>query len=172
MGVRAFWRWTLLKFLRVAGDPHRVALGFAFGTWISFTPWLGLHLPVSWLLCWIFRGGYLAAWMGTWVGNPWTYALMWWGSLETGRWLLGTNPDASEQIMENLTWAEVWEEFDELFWEVLLPMTVGGLLLGAAVAILFYFVMLWLLKRYREAKARRTLERKLAHEMAKGAGRA
>jgi uncharacterized protein len=168
MGARAFGRWLLLKLLRAADDPHRVALGFAFGVWVSFTPWLGLHLALAWSLCWLAGGSYLAALMGSWVGNPWTYALMWWGGLQIGRAMLDIQAVADERVMDGLTLGALWERFDQLFYDVLWPMSVGGVILGAVVGSLFYALIYVLVQHYYDAKRVRLLERKLERELKVG----
>lgn len=171
MGIRAFGRWMLLKLLRVADDPHKVALGFAFGVLVSFTPWVGLHLLAAWGLCWLFGGGYLAAWVATWVGNPWTFPLMWWASLHVGRLVMHVRPGVNERVLEGLTLGHMFENFDRLFWDILLPMSVGGMVVGLVAASASYGPVKWSVRRYHEAKGRRLLERKLAREMAKGAAK-
>jgi len=165
MGLKAFGRWLLLKFLRLVDHPHSVALGFSFGVLISFTPWVGLHLALAWGLCWLFGGGYLAAWLGTWMGNPWTFPFMWWGSLHLGRMLMHVSVDNHENVMAGMTLTRLFYDFDKIFYDVLLPMTVGGLILGAVAALLSYWPVRMAMARYQKNKKRRLLARKLERQM-------
>lgn len=168
MGVHAFGRWALLQLVRSGKNPHLVALGFAFGMAVNFTPWIGFHVAVAWGLCWFFNGGYLAAFLATLIGNPLTFPFFWGLSFEVGRKIINVRPGFDERDMATMTFSRLWYHFDRLFWDLLLPLSVGGVVLGIVCGAVTYFMMHDIVRRYHEAKSRRTLERKLAREMARG----
>ena len=55
----------------------QVALGFAIGVFMSFSPFLGFHLVLSGLFAWLLRVNIAASMLGNFLGNPVTYPLMW-----------------------------------------------------------------------------------------------
>ena len=74
---------------RLPDQPHRVARGFAAGTFVSFTPIFGLHLLGGMALAWAVRGNVLAGVLGTMVGNPLTIPFIAVMSVGLGRRMLG-----------------------------------------------------------------------------------
>ncbi len=89
MGWRRMGVYLVKRLTRLPGTPHSIAAGFACGTAISFTPFMGLHTVLSVLLSFLVRGNYLAAMAGTLVGNPWTFPFIWVASAKLGHALLG-----------------------------------------------------------------------------------
>ena len=87
------WRrrhYLVKRLTRLPGTPHSIAAGFACGVAISFTPFIGLHTLLSAACCALLvRGNYLAAVVGTLVGNPWTFPFIWLVSYQLGHALLG-----------------------------------------------------------------------------------
>ncbi len=72
-GFGRVWRFVMLKLSRLRATPHAIALGFAAGTAVSFTPLIGLHILLAIAIAFAFRGSLLAAALGTLVGNPATF---------------------------------------------------------------------------------------------------
>ncbi len=66
------------KLLRINDSPHKIAMGFAIGSFIGIFPtfWLGGILAV--LLSWVFRLNYVATILGAFIiMNPLTTPLFW-----------------------------------------------------------------------------------------------
>ena len=97
MGWRRLGIYLARRLTRLPGTPHSIAAGFACGTAISFTPFLGLHTVLSVLLAFLVRGNYLAAVVGTLVGNPWTFPFLCVASIKLGHVLLGGAPPATRR---------------------------------------------------------------------------
>ncbi len=72
-GFGRVWRFIMLKLSRLRATPHAIALGFAAGAAVSFTPLIGLHILLAIAIAFAFRGSLLAAALGTLVGNPATF---------------------------------------------------------------------------------------------------
>ena len=68
-----FLKLQKYKIFRIKDFPESVAIGMAWGTSVSVTPALGLHLITCYLGTWIMRGNFVAATVGTIFGNPWTF---------------------------------------------------------------------------------------------------
>lgn len=85
-GLARSWRYTVARLSRLKTSPHAIAAGFASGAAVSFTPLLGLHFLLAFALAFLTRGSFLAAALGTAVGNPLTFpfifaATYWLGAL-------------------------------------------------------------------------------------------
>ena len=75
--VKRFISYYKLKLARLPASPHAIAAGFACGSMVSFTPLLGLHFLLAIVFAYIIRGNYVAALLGTIVGNPITFPFIW-----------------------------------------------------------------------------------------------
>lgn len=147
---------------RLQASPHAIAVGFACGTFISFTPFIGLHLLLAGLIAWAFRGHILSALIGTAVGNPLTFPFIWAWIYEAGNILLGRGhgaaPIDTSEVSETLLagFQQAWE----IFW----PMLVGGVPTGVTVALLCYFPLKFGVERYQELRRARFAARLLPDE--------
>ena len=78
---RAGWgrasRYLAKRAVRIAASPHAVAAGLAMGALSSFTPFLGFHFLLAFGLTALLGGNMLAAALGTAIGNPLTFPLIW-----------------------------------------------------------------------------------------------
>ncbi|WP_168190302.1 DUF2062 domain-containing protein [Luteithermobacter gelatinilyticus] len=175
------WKRTLNylhhRLARIPGTSYAIAAGFACGAAVSFTPFIGFHFLLAALFAWIIRGNVLTSAMGTIVGNPWTFPLIWFVTYQTGCWLLGWEASGQlgaemEAMLHSFTFGEVLtsplvvlKKLTPFFHSVLLPMLVGGLLIGAVVWGITYWPIYKLVseyKRKRFEKRMKALERKLA----------
>ena len=82
-------RYIVHRVRRLSATPHAVALGFAAGVFVSATPFIGFHMVLAALTAWIIGGSIVAAILGTFVGNPLTYAFFWIATFEVGSLMLG-----------------------------------------------------------------------------------
>lgn len=82
-------KYYYLKFLRLQGDPHSLALGVAIGLFVGITPTIPLHSALIIVLAWILRGNILAALIAaTAISNPLTWLPQYYFSWRLGSWLL------------------------------------------------------------------------------------
>jgi uncharacterized protein (DUF2062 family) len=163
---KAGWRRTVIyighRVARLPGTPASIAMGFACGAAASITPLVGLHFGLAALLAWIFRGNLIASAIGTVVGNPWTFPLIWVGTFEVGAWIMGVDVK-SEAVNFGRFFHALWESLRHLNLQVLtdqvlpiwLPMLVGSL----PLAILAWIVTYWPVQRavagYQHARVAR-----------------
>ncbi|MFQ5773315.1 MAG: DUF2062 domain-containing protein [Kiloniellaceae bacterium] len=118
---------------RLPGTPYGIAAGFACGAAISFTPFIGFHFAGAALLALLVRGNLVASAIGTVVGNPWTFPVIWAWIYTLGQWLLGG--EAISDLPETLSLHYIFERPLEVLW----PMTVGGI----PTAIVAWFAFFW-----------------------------
>ena len=147
---------------RLPGSPYSIAAGFACGAAISFTPLLGAHFLLASLGAWLMGGNLIASALGTVVGNPWTFPLIWVASYRLGSWVLGAN--GSEALPDGLTMAYIRDNPEAVF----LPMMTGGL----PMAIVAWFVSFWVVRRavaryqqMRLSRIRRRAEKRMSEQI-------
>ncbi|MEM9369727.1 MAG: DUF2062 domain-containing protein [Pseudomonadota bacterium] len=144
---------------RLPDSPHRIALGFACGAFVSFSPFFGFHFFVAAGCAWLLRGNILASLFGTIVGNPITFPLISASSLWVGRWILGRSEEQSdfEAVTSafgnafNSIWGTVksWFGYGDsmldgllvFFNDVFLPYLIGGVPSGLLCAIISYWIL-------------------------------
>jgi hypothetical protein len=135
---------------RFDDTPHAVAFGLSAGVFAAFLPIFGLQMLWAALLARLARASIGAAILGTFIGNPLTWPMMWGGSYWVGAVLLGTGGElSSEELGEALqrlwvasaqTMPEVIEASRVALWSVLKPLTLGSIVLGLTTAALFYYI--------------------------------
>jgi uncharacterized protein (DUF2062 family) len=119
---------------RMPDTPSSIAAGFSCGVAISFTPFIGLHFVLAASLAWLLNGNLFASAVGTMIGNPWTFPLIWMSSYELGIWLLGV-PDTD--LPEHVTLRYIFDHPSHVF----LPMAIGGVVEGAAAWFVSFLSM-------------------------------
>lgn len=134
---------------RLPGTPYRIAAGFACGAAISFTPFIGFHFAGAALLALLLRGNLVASALGTVVGNPWTFPFVWAWTYNFGQWILGGEPNPDLPDRMGLSYI-----FDRP-WDVLWPMTVGGIPTALAAWFAFFWPVRGAVAEYQWARRRR-----------------
>ena len=90
--TKYLWQRTV----RLSGTPHSIALGLAIGAFASANPILGTHIIWCAIIIYFVGGNFIAAVLGTWVGNPASFPFIWLATFNTGNFLLGRNADDRE----------------------------------------------------------------------------
>jgi len=149
------------RLARIPGSSYAIAAGFACGAAVSFTPFIGLHFLLAALLAWIIGGNILTSAMGTAVGNPWTFPFIWIAIYQVGCWLLGM-PTADDLLgviyatLDQYSMLEIVRSplvtLGPLIQSTLLPMFVGGLLLGSLVWIVIFWPVEKLVREYKHKR--------------------
>jgi len=147
---------------RLPGSPYNIAAGFACGVAISFTPVLGLHFVLASVGAWLLGGNLIASAIGTVIGNPWTFPLIWIASYRLGTWALGMN--ASENLPDGLSMSYIIDNPEA----VLLPMMVGGVPMAVAAWFLSFWVVRRAVARYQQmrlSRIRRRAEKRMTEQI-------
>ena len=154
IGWRRTGAYLFKRVTRLSGTPHSLAAGVACGVAISFTPFIGFHLLGAFLLCLLVRGNYVAAAVGTLVGNPWTFPFMWFAAYKLGHALMGMRPAQIEPAhLGNLL---SFAEMGAVFW----PTVVGCLPLAVVAGLGTYFPLMRMIAAFqRERQLRRARRR-------------
>jgi uncharacterized protein (DUF2062 family) len=126
------------RVLRLSGSPHAVAAGVAAGAAASCTPFIGFHFILSFVIAVLVRGNMFAAAIGTAVGNPLTFPVIWVttyqiGSRIEGLWREGPRPHLPPHFAEAVL-NRGWDAIAPL----LTPMVIGAVPLALTVGLVFY----------------------------------
>ena len=162
MWPRASWsrsfKYFTKRVVRLSASPHVIAVGFACGVLVSWTPFVGFHFIMAALIALLLGGNLLASAFGTAVGNPFTFPFMWWASYELGHWILGIEPAAGHNPSLGTLMQGPWHEI----LPILRPMLVGAVPLGALAGVIAYFIVRFAVNAYQTARRRRLEDRRLA----------
>jgi uncharacterized protein (DUF2062 family) len=145
-------KYYLDKLLQLKDRPDEAARGLAIGVFIGFLPIIGFQVIVAVTISLFVRASKVAAAVGTHVTNPWTTLPILVLDYYVGCLVLGRHA-----CLPNLNLSS----FHSLLAcgkEILVPMFVGGVLLGTLCSVLSYFGMKRLLQKKFE-QMRELMER-------------
>ena len=148
---RAFLYWRHRLFRR--GDtPYKITAGLAAGAAVSFSPFIGTHVWQAFLLAWLLRASWLAAFIGTGLGNPATLPLLFWLAWHTGVTIMSAfgyedSLTASAQFS--------WHDMLHRPLSVLAPLTIGGYTCGLVAGIVIYAVLFYPVRAVRRLYGKR-----------------
>lgn len=153
------FRYFKHRILRLEGSPHAIAAGVAAGAFASCTPLVGFHFLLSFMLAWVIGGSMIAAALGTAVGNPLTFPLIWLSSFQLGEVILGVSPTAVSPTQLELSFSMLWNSFGTL-WPTLKPMLLGGAIIGGIIGAFLYFSVRYAVLMRRTYHAARLASRR------------
>ena len=140
MGLRRAWRYSVARLKRVGRNPHRLAAGLASGIAVAMTPFLGLHVIMGAILALAVRGNLIAMAIGTVLANPWTIpAIILW-DYEVGKWALGHEDHVPLPAFS-------WRGMLDHPTEILLPLSLGGVITAVPAWLIVYAVTRFLFRR-------------------------
>ena len=157
---------------RLPDSPDRIARGIAAGMFASCTPFFGFHFVIAALAARTLRGNILAALLGTFLGNPFTFPLIVESSVQLGSWFLGLGAGMHfPQVMAAFGyagaefWGNIWSlltggdpgwfRLRLFFRRVFLPYLLGGVTIGILSGVAVYFVSLPLIRAYQTRRRNR-----------------
>ena len=155
MKVRRLTRYYYLRFIRLRGDPHELALGMAFGIFTGMMPVMPFQMALSVVLALAFKGSKITAALGTWISNPLNWYFLYYFSYKLGAWSLGMTGHSAmfSTIMAMVRSGEesmvIVEKILEAGGLMAACFLVGGVIMGACAAIPSYFIFLYIFKRIR-----------------------
>ena len=146
--VTRFISYYKLKLARLPASPHVIAAGFACGSMVSFTPLLGLHFLLAIVFAYIIRGNYVAALLGTIVGNPITFPFIWGLIYKVGAFVTSNKQkELNHEINIDMIITQTYEIF--------LPMLLGGAILAIPVWLTTYLLTHSFVSSYKKSKLKK-----------------
>lgn len=145
----------LRRLLALDDTPHRIALAFAVGVFLAFSPFLGFHTILGLGIAFLFGLNRVAMLVGLFVNNPWTLVPIYGVATYVGGLFVGFPGQVS---MPDMGWSQLWSVnfWTDLFSQrhVLIPTFLGSLILSVIFAALSYPLALYLVKQAREYQSR------------------
>ncbi|WP_182085640.1 DUF2062 domain-containing protein [Aureimonas sp. ME7] len=155
---RRSWRRSLRymqkRVLRLRATPHAVAAGVAAGVFATFTPLIGFHFVMAFVIAYLIGGNIAAAALGCLIGNPLTYPVIWASTYEAGRYVLraevpdGHAPESLGSALTHMDITAIWEPY-------LKPMLVGSVPLGLFFAFVAYALVRIGVQSFQTARSHR-----------------
>lgn len=140
MPLSEIWKKRLRAILSLDSHPAHISAGFAVGVFISFTPFFVFHTLIALTIAFIFRLNKLTCITGSWVNTPFTVVPVLALSFKLGRILRGRPP--TEIHFHHLDWVHLKPYATSLL--------LGSSVIGFLAAIIAYFLMYWLVLRFRQ----------------------
>ncbi len=112
---------------------------------VSFTPLLGFHFLLAVILAYFIRGNFIAALIGTVVGNPITFPFIWGLIYKVGTFVTNIKLDKkTHEINLDMIVNQTYEIF--------FPMLVGGIIIAPLVWVTTYYVIYSFIASYKKRK--------------------
>lgn len=161
--IRPALRWLIT----LHGSTRAIAGGFALGTFIAFTPTVGVQMILGAVLATFFNLNRPAAIVSAWISNPFTIPPLFTFNYWVGSLLLGGPSVTSvySQLIDickqlaTLNMFQISEQFMAFVAmgkDVFIPLVLGSVVVGAVCAVIIYWLslrILFFLNRKRRAKA-------------------
>lgn len=162
--MRPVLRWLI----KLRSSPRAIAGGFGLGTFIAFTPTVGVQLILAVVVATLFNMNRPAAMIPVWITNPVTVA-----PIYTFNYWLGAKvwegPPLSEvsglfidigRTMARLEFWDIKEQFLAVLHmgkEILTPLLLGSIFVGTIAGFIIYILTLKLLSVFFTRRARKHL---------------
>ncbi len=138
-----------IKALLTAHDsPHDIALAFAVGMFIGFSPLIGLHTVMAAGVVWAFRMNPIAVFTGTYINNPWTFVPLYGPCLWLGSMIWSPEQSLPPIALDGMTLLTFLTQFKPY----LMPFVVGSLVGGTIMALASYVGIKAVVVAYRRQR--------------------
>jgi uncharacterized protein (DUF2062 family) len=162
--LRPVLRWVI----RLRSSPRAIAGGLAIGTFIAFTPTVGVQLILALFAATLFNMNRPASMIPVWITNPLTvapiYTFNYWIGLK-----MWSGPPLHEvsgmfiDISKTMAKLEFWNIKDQFMailhmgWEILIPLILGSIAVGVVSGILVFIFTRKLLSIFLTRRAEKHL---------------
>ena len=152
------------RILRMSASTHALSLGLACGAAASMTPFLGLHFIIAAVLAYLIRGNLFTSAIGTIVGNPWSFPLIFAADNYVGGLVI--DQFGLAESLASLG-QEAGPDMPMLFF---FRVTIGGAVLAVITFPIFYSLSYWGLASWRNHR-QRVKQARMAHAIKKARDR-
>ena len=162
--MRPVLRWVI----KLRSSPRAIAGGLGLGTFIAFTPTVGVQIILAFVIATMFNMNRPAAMIPVWITNPITVA-----PIYTFNYWLGSKvwdgPPLSEvsglfiDIGRTMARLEFWNIKEQFFAvlhmgrEILIPLLLGSMAIGLVAGLMTYFFSLKLLSIFFSRRTKKHL---------------
>jgi len=159
MNVQRTSRYYFLKFLRLKGSPHSIALGAAIGVFIGLTPTIPLHTIIIIVLTLLTRTSFIAGLTTSiLVSNPLTYVPQYYLALILGNLITPFHLNwervkaVLELVLADASFEARIKPLLTIGYEAVAVMLVGGFALSLPLGVLTYYVSRYFVDSYRRKR--------------------
>lgn len=173
-------RFIKFRILHVDDAPQRMARGIGIGVFFAYLPLLGLQMILAFIFAKWLKANKAMAVMSTWISNPLTAMIIFYPCYRTGRVIVSffqkkgaVDAEQLEAIFEEQLsfWEMIVNAFSYDYWKqvsitlarVGLEIFIGGVIIGAIVAGLAYWLAYYSIIGYRTRRKARKAAWKRAH---------
>ncbi len=148
-------RLKYLQLLRIKDTPHRVALGLSIGIAAGCLPCMGvqslLALPVAFLI----GANKIASLIGVWWTNPITFIPIYYTEYVVGTVFSNYSVLNYAEFYDKTSQLRNLDDVTSLGLEILMPMTLGSLIVATILGPVAFFFFRSLLEKRRDRRLRR-----------------
>ena len=134
------------RFLKIRGNPHEIALGFALGLFVGMTPFMGFQKPIAIFFAAIFQWNKISSAAGVWISNPLSAPVIYGITYFVGANMTGLSLSQNFTGFNEITIFGLMNSTPE----VLIAMILGGIIICIPIAITGYFFSFSAVKRYQD----------------------
>ena len=140
-----FFSYYKFKLARLPASSYAISAGFACGSMVSFTPLIGFHFVLAVMFAYLLRANYIAALIGTIVGNPISFPFIWGLIYKVGAFIVDKPED---KLRTNINFEIIINQTYDIF----IPMLVGGAVLAIPIWVITYFITYSFVSSFKKAK--------------------
>ena len=129
-------------------SSYAISAGFACGSMVSFTPLIGFHFVLAVIFAYLLRANYIAALIGTIVGNPISFPFIWGLIYKVGAFIVDKPED---NLRTNINFEIIINQTYDIF----IPMLVGGAVLAIPIWVITYFITYSFVSSFKKAKLKK-----------------
>ncbi len=159
---KSLWRFVKYlysKIVRGKGSPDYIARGWSLGMFVGCVVPIFCQLIVAVPLSFVIRGSKIGAALGTFITTPPTAIFIYPVQIWVGNKLINGNlsADAAKNVLkvftdDTLSFTDKWRVFAEMGGDIVAAFFAGGLLWAAIMTPLTYFLVRFLVIRYRKLR--------------------
>lgn len=131
--------------IKLDEPPHKLALAFALGVFIAFSPTIGLHVVLCLVLGWIFRLNKLVILTASFINNPWTIVPLYGFCIWFGIRITGEDIGVPHIAWDQLSFENSYIILKPYLWSYV----TGTVIVGIVAAVISYFLFYWIVVRYQ-----------------------
>ena len=146
--LRRFFSYYKFKLARLPASSYAISAGFACGSMVSFTPLIGFHFVLAVMFAYLLRANYIAALIGTIVGNPISFPFIWGLIYKVGAFIVDKPED---NLRPNINFEIIINQTYDIF----IPMLVGGAVLAIPIWVTTYFITYSFVSSFKKAKQKK-----------------
>ncbi|MFO7559958.1 MAG: DUF2062 domain-containing protein [Desulfobacterales bacterium] len=145
------------RFLKIRGNPHEIALGFALGLFVGVAPCMGIQTVIAVFLASLLKWNKISAAVGVWISNPISAPFLYGFTFYVGSLFTGVAESFRPAGVFDFSYLyQIVLKAREIFW----TLTIGGVIVGFPVAVLGYYLSYMAVNRYQNKIKQKIAERK------------